>query len=102
MIADDKQQCCAYCKLLAQRHPVNAKGASLVKIVLFQVEVILAPPGADAMAHYQEQNRLTANPPLIPGTFHTDAKRASTQVRGDLYEFDPVTGKGCLLESDPL
>jgi hypothetical protein len=99
MVADDFQLCWAYCKLLAQRHPQNAQGAELVRVVLFQVLVVLVPPGDDAMAHYRSQNRLTRSPPLRPGTYYSDRKGASSQVFPDFYEFDPLNEEGWWLSS---
>jgi hypothetical protein len=95
LVADDFSQSWAYCKLLAQRHPQNAQGAKLVRVVLFQVVVALVPPGGNAIAHYWWQNRLTASPPLSPGTFHSNRKRTiSGQVFPDFFEFDVIKESG--------
>jgi hypothetical protein len=90
-----------YCNMLASRHLHNSDGAQLVAIVLFTVRVELAPPGADAMAHYKEQMRRTATPPRLPGYFRSDASRAaSVQVRPDFYAFDVASWQGLPLNDD--
>ena len=59
--------CFGYSNLLLHRYSHNASGSPLVKIVLFRVVVKYPRPGVEPMAHYAEQNRLTATPPPLAG-----------------------------------
>ncbi|HYV35794.1 MAG TPA: hypothetical protein VE988_08835 [Gemmataceae bacterium] len=101
-----------YCHMLAHRYAHNSAGAKLEKIVLLMVVVKLAPPklpagpvlvntlhqvnidlwpsGADALAHYEEVNALTATPPRMPGTFQS---RPDSDEIYDFYTFEVEKGK---------
>jgi hypothetical protein len=95
---DDAKPCYGWCNYLVHRYPQNARGAPLVKIVLFQVKVYYPPPGTDPGPHYAEQNRLTVSPPRAPGSFRSDPERSAAQVLPDFYEFDVAERKGRLLK----
>jgi hypothetical protein len=92
--ADDDDACLGYCNLLAHRYARNPSGAVLETIVLYQVVYDLAPPGVDARAHYEEQQRLTQDPPRLPGSARTDPARRARQVLDDFYEYDVATQVG--------
>jgi hypothetical protein len=94
----DASRSWGYCNLLAHRHARNASGAKLVYITLFCVWVMLPEPGVDAQAHYEQQNRLTASPPRLVGSFRSDSSRAASgQVWPDYFGFDVATGTGSML-----
>jgi hypothetical protein len=121
---NDDEGCQGYCNLLAHRYGQNAHGAKLVKIVLFRIKVVVPPPAADPVAHYAEQNHLTANPPRLPGQYRSDRARPAVlivggaagltggravrknaqvwtpQVFADFYEFDVASGKGTMLSEE--
>ena len=83
------RECWGYCNLLAHRYAVNDKGAKLVRIVLFHVDVDLAHPTVDAMEHYREQQEMTESPLRLQGAYRSDqSQAASTQIWPDEYEFD--------------
>jgi hypothetical protein len=83
-----------YCNLVAHRDVRGPKGARLVKIVVFKVEVRLAPPGVDARAHYQMQNHLVGNRPELAGDFRLETNLAGKLILPDYYEFDVDTRQG--------
>ncbi len=86
--------CWGYCNLLAHRHPLSDKGVPLKWIVLLYAATDRAPPGADALAHYQEQNRLTATPPRIPNTYRSQTIKGETTQIHDFYLYTVKTRGG--------
>ncbi len=86
--------CWGYCNLLAHRHPRNDEGVPLKWVVLLYAATYRVPPGVDALAHYQEQNRLTATPPRIPNSYRSQTiKGEPTQIR-DFYLYTVKTHGG--------
>ena len=96
----DESNSWGYCNLLAHRHPTNSKGAKLVYIVLYFVGVELPDPEADALAWYQEQNRLSAWPPRLAGKFRSDSEHAAYWVYPDYYAFDAVSRQGGFIDDN--
>jgi hypothetical protein len=79
---NDDNGCQGYCNWLAHRYTYNAHGEKLVKIVLFQIKVVVPPPGTDPVAHFAQQNRLTADPPRRAGQYRSERAGPATLIVG--------------------